>query len=264
MAYVQKLYARAGTYHEALQRMDTHHAALSKHVLHLMKHIRGMHMPEPVKPVRRSLTPLSCEPRGRDPVGHPAKWPRANRCASVPPPARSPFEVCPGSQGDRVARGISLSKAPRQQSKATPVYTDDSSEENDHPQRGRGPKPDPFSHRELCKSVMGTPAWDGCSLSRPSFVKEWRVYWEFQRDLLGSKVKKWIFIRCLPERWREHMKAQITDNNWGYKDIMAFMSKQCDIMVPDWKKLQAWRGCLPQGSSYLDFTHWWLHLASPL
>ena len=54
------------------------------------------------------------------------------------------------------------------------------------------------------------------------------------------------------------MKAQITDNNWSFRDILTFLNKQCDILVPDWKKLQTWRNCLPQGSTYLEFTQWWL------
>ena len=54
------------------------------------------------------------------------------------------------------------------------------------------------------------------------------------------------------------MRAYITDANWSYDDIIQFLGKQCDIMVPDWKKEQQWRYCLPEGPSYIDFTHWWL------
>jgi hypothetical protein len=54
------------------------------------------------------------------------------------------------------------------------------------------------------------------------------------------------------------MKAYITDASWSFNDIVAFFDKQCDIMVPDWKKESSWRNCVPQGNTYLDFTHWWL------
>ena len=105
---------------------------------------------------------------------------------------------------------------------------------------------------------MGIPNFDGRSFSWKAFLKEWKVYWGFQRDMLGPKQKPWIFIRCLPDRWRQHMKAQITDSDWTFREILEFLNKQCNILVPDWKKLQAWRNCLPQGSTYLEFTHWWL------
>ena len=80
--------------------------------------------------------------------------------------------------------------------------------------------------------------WNGKSVAWKRFIKEWKAYWEIQGPVVGPKVKKWIFIRGLPERWKTHMRAYITDANWSYTDIVQFLDKQCDIMVPDWKKEQ--------------------------
>ena len=121
--------------------------------------------------------------------------------------------------------------------------------------RSRSVKPDAYATRELCRSLMETPSWDGKSLTWKPFLKEWKVFWSFQKNLLGPQHKKWIFIRFLPDKWRTHMKAHITDADWSYHDIVAFLNEQCDILVPDWKKLQVWRNCVPQGNTYLDFTH---------
>ena len=39
---------------------------------------------------------------------------------------------------------------------------------------------------------------------------------------------------------------------------MQFLNHHNPIVVPDWKKESQWRSMLPQGNTYLDFTHWWL------
>jgi hypothetical protein len=100
----------------------------------------------------------------------------------------------------------------------------------------RGQRPDAYSTKELCRTMIGTPYWNGEPLTWKTFMKEWKAYWEFQHGLVGPKAKKWIFIKSLPERWRTHMKACITDAEWSYKAIVEFLSHQNNIMVPDWKR----------------------------
>ena len=97
---------------------------------------------------------------------------------------------------------------------------------------------DPYSVRELCRTVMSTPHWDGKGVNWKEFIKEWNIFWSFQKELVGQGAKKWIFIKSLPANWQLHMKANITDHNWDFDQIKAFLDKQCDIMVPDWKKIQ--------------------------
>ena len=53
-------------------------------------------------------------------------------------------------------------------------FSDDESEHG-KPRRGQC-RTDPYATRELCKSVLGTPTWDGQSLNWKSFLKEWKVY----------------------------------------------------------------------------------------
>ena len=179
-----------------------------------------------------------------------------------------------GAQGDIThssAHGNRREERPRQpqpmrppsSSKGhTPLRGDDeedfSSEDDNNFGATRQPKTDPYATRELCLTLIGTPHWDGKSLNWRSFLKEWKVFWGFQKPLVGPKAKKWIFIQSLPEKWRNHMKAYITDHDWKFRQIVLFLDKQCQIMVPDWKKLQTWRACMPQGATYMDFTHWWL------
>ena len=92
--------------------------------------------------------------------------------------------------------------------------TDVSETNSDEDSHGHG-KPDAYTTKELCKTLIGTPSWNGKGLTWKSFRKEWKAYWEFQKGLVGPKQKKWIFIRCLPEKWRSHMKAHITDAEWS-------------------------------------------------
>ena len=138
-------------------------------------------------------------------------------------------------------------------------HKDDSEEsessEDDSPKRSR---PDPYTTKELCRSLIGTPQWDGKPQNWSSFMKEWKVFWGFQRDLAGPKAKRWIFIKSLPEKWRDHMKAYITDAEWSYKDIVRFLDRQNDIILPGWKKEDEWRRYVPKGNSYMDYTHWWM------
>ena len=81
---------------------------------------------------------------------------------------------------------------------------------------------------------MGSPPmWDGKSLHWKDFLKEWVIFWSFQKDLVGREAKKWLFVKSLPSRWQKHMKSYITDLNWDFKEILQFMNRQCDILVPD-------------------------------
>ena len=132
----------------------------------------------------------------------------------------------------------------------------DDDEESMH--RGTSAKPDPYTTKELCRTLIGTPYWDGKGLTWKSFMKEWKAYWEFQRGLVGPKAKKWIFIKSLPDKWRSHMKAYITDADWSYKEIVEFLNQQNDIMVPDWKKESLWRQYLPRRNNYMYYMHWWI------
>ena len=160
-----------------------------------------------------------------------------------------------------VARNLSVqhhgATLPGDQGYVHAEFSDSDSEEEMEVSMRSG-KTDAYTTRELCRETIGVPTWSGKSLTWKRFLKEWKAYWEIQRPIVGPKVKKWIFIRGLPEKWKTHMKAYITDANWTYKDIVQFLEKQCDIMVPDWRKEKQWRDCLPQGPSYMDFTHWWL------
>ena len=54
------------------------------------------------------------------------------------------------------------------------------------------------------------------------------------------------------------MKANITDADWNFKDIVEFLDYQNDIMMPDWKKESQWRQFVPKGATYMDFIHWWM------
>ena len=119
-------------------------------------------------------------------------------------------------------------------------------------------KPDSYATRELCKSLIGEPSWDGKSLSWKNFMKDWKAFWSIQKDLVGYKNKKWLFLKCLPTRWRTHMKANVHDANWDFREISEFLKQQCDIMVPDWKKTNQWKACMPTGPTYVDYLHWWL------
>ena len=135
---------------------------------------------------------------------------------------------------------------------------EDDLSDTDDEELPRGHKPDAYSTKELCRSLIGTPTWDGQPLTWKAFMKEWKAYWEFQKGLVGPKAKKWIFIKSLPEKWQTHMKANITDADWTYKAIVEFLNYQNDIMVPDWKKESQWRQCVPKGNTYMDFVHWWM------
>ena len=148
--------------------------------------------------------------------------------------------------------GVPVARAPQ------PVRNAHQDAEDDITDSATAGRLDAYTARDLCRNTIGVPSWNGKSLTWNRFMKEWKAYWEIQGPIAGPKVKKWIFIRGLPERWKAHMRAYITDANWSYEDIVNFLSKQCDIMVPDWKKEQQWRNCLPQGATYIDFTHWWL------
>jgi hypothetical protein len=157
---------------------------------------------------------------------------------------------------DKAVIGMRLSKEPLPLRK-TEVCEESSSDDIPSPSTGVA-RTDPYATRELCKSLLGTPVWDGKSLNWRSFLKEWKAFWGFQKGLVGSKAKKWIFIKSLPEKWQCHMKAYITDYDWSYRDIVDFLDKQCHILITDWKKLQAWRSCMPLGVTYMYFTHWYL------
>jgi hypothetical protein len=70
-------------------------------------------------------------------------------------------------------------------------HKDDSEEsessEDDSPKRSR---PDPYTTKELCISLIETPQWDGKPQNWSSFMKEWKVFWGLQRDLAGPKANK--------------------------------------------------------------------------
>ena len=167
---------------------------------------------------------------------------------------------------DKNARGIMLSMQHLEMPNMTlgvPMRPGQNSEENDQSDSEdedlpKGHKPDAYSTKELCRTLIGTPTWDGKPLTWKAFMKEWKAYWEFQKGLVGPKAKKWIFIKSLPEKWQIHMKANITDADWNYKSIVEFLNHQNNIMVPDWKKESQWRQCIPRGNSYMDFIHWWM------
>ena len=100
--------------------------------------------------------------------------------------------------------------------------------------------------RELCAEAMGRPRWDGEAPSWRNFLKEWGAYWQLQSTLLGPEAKKWMFIRCLPGRWQEHMRTYITDFQWEYSEIADFLGTQNKLLTPDWKRLEQWRKCMPK------------------
>ena len=155
---------------------------------------------------------------------------------------------------DKVNIGKSLAHSSL---KSSFVLSDSS--ESDEGSTGRHVvKPDPYTTRELCRSLVGIPYWDGKSLSWKSFLKEWKAYWSFQKSLVSPDQKKWIFVRALPSSWKNHMKACILDNKWDYPDIVSYLGKNCDILVPDWKKERLWRNCLPRGNSFIAFQQWWM------
>ena len=135
---------------------------------------------------------------------------------------------------------------------------DDDSDDASDEGPPRGPKTDSYSSRKLCDTVIGVPKWNGEGLSWKTFMKEWKAYWSFQRGLVGPKARRWTFISSLPDRWKDHMKANITDAGWTYKDIVDFLAYQNDITVPDWRKELEWRQHLPKGRTYMEFMHWWM------
>ena len=71
-------------------------------------------------------------------------------------------------------------------------------------------KTDAYTTRDLCKTVMNKPVWNGKSLAWKDFMRDWNVYWSFQKELVDNQHKKWMFITCLPPKWHEHMKAYIS------------------------------------------------------
>ena len=141
-----------------------------------------------------------------------------------------------------------------------------SSSEEDTPHDPRF-RADPYTTKELCNSLLGRPLWDGRSLRWKDFLKEWKAYWSFQKTLVDPEKKKWIFIRSLPEEWKNHMKTCILDSNWNYENIVQFLHRYCDVLIPDSQKETIWRNCFPSGNSYTHFTQWWLkwrHLGEDL
>ena len=109
---------------------------------------------------------------------------------------------------------------------------------------------------ELSREAMGRPRWSGKSLDWKTFWLEWRAYWNLNSQFYSSRAKKWVFIGCLPGEAQEHMRAYVTQRNWGFKRIVEFYKEQSRVLVPDWQRLQEWRKCMPQGNDYLKFTSW--------
>ena len=54
------------------------------------------------------------------------------------------------------------------------------------------------------------------------------------------------------------MKAYATQQKWTFSDIYQFIKRQVKVLLPDWKLLEEWKKCLPKGSDYMEFMHWYL------
>ena len=226
-------------------------APLAKPEKELMSRRRwsGFSDPNPFKPPPPHRHFTDTEAKGSSPSAK-RRLSLPDRTTEMPKNERGKILSKQHHEGPNVHMGL-----PQPCKKVVPS-SDDSDSDRDH--KAKGSKPDAYATKELCRDLIGIPYWDGKAFTWKAFMKEWRAYWEFQRGLVGPKAKKWIFIRCLPHKWKEHMKAHITDADWSYTDIVNFLEYQNNLMVPDWKKENLWREFYPKGCTYMDFIHWWL------